>query len=161
MHKILVAVDLSTHSLKTVEYVGKIVVGSKEFKIELFSVIKEVSRQLISKEEARRAESIFEERPEIAGRYWRRKDEDEVLKFFHQCIKALAELEVDRGLIKASFVPWKGDIATAILEEAKRRGFGTVALGRRGLSVVEEFFIGSVSKKVVKEAQDLTVWVVG
>jgi nucleotide-binding universal stress UspA family protein len=161
MEKILVAVDLSPHSLKTVEYVGKIVSGCKDIKIELFSIIKEVSRQLISDEEARRVESIFEERPEIAGRYWRRKDEDEVVKLFHRCIKKLAEFEIERGLISATFLPWKGDIATAILDEAERRNFGTIALGRRGLSVVEEFFLGSVSKSVVKEAQNVTVWVVG
>jgi len=35
-----------------------------------------------------------------------------------------------------------------------------VVLGRRGLSAIKEFFLGSVSQKVVSSARDVSVFVV-
>jgi Universal stress protein family. len=39
-------------------------------------------------------------------------------------------------------------------------GFGTVVIGRRGVSKAEEFLFGSVSTKVMHLAKDCAVWVV-
>ena len=50
--------------------------------------------------------------------------------------------------------------AKAIVEEAKNGGYGTIVVGRRGLSRVEEFFMGRVSNKVMQLAQAMAVWVV-
>ena len=50
--------------------------------------------------------------------------------------------------------------ARAILQEAERNGHATIVLGRRGLSKIQEFFMGSVSNKVVQLARDQAVWVV-
>lgn len=50
--------------------------------------------------------------------------------------------------------------ARAIVRDAEANGFGTIAVGRRGLSRVEEFFMGRVSKKVVQLAAASTVWIV-
>jgi nucleotide-binding universal stress UspA family protein len=47
-----------------------------------------------------------------------------------------------------------------ILREARAGGFGTVVLGRRGISLAREFFMGRVSSKVVHGAEGLAVWVV-
>jgi nucleotide-binding universal stress UspA family protein len=48
----------------------------------------------------------------------------------------------------------------SIVEEARARNFSTIVVGRRGLSRVEEFFIGRVSNKIVHMARDKAVWVV-
>ena len=50
--------------------------------------------------------------------------------------------------------------AGAIVDEARHGGYGTVVIGRRGISKVEEFFMGRVSSKVINLAKDLSVWVV-
>jgi nucleotide-binding universal stress UspA family protein len=50
--------------------------------------------------------------------------------------------------------------AEAIVEEARKGGYGTIVVGRRGLSRVEEFFMGRVSKKVLQLAKWTAVWVV-
>ena len=39
--------------------------------------------------------------------------------------------------------------AGAIVVEALKEGYGTIVVGRRGLSHVEEFFMGRVSNKVI------------
>lgn len=50
--------------------------------------------------------------------------------------------------------------AGAIVEEARRGDYDTIVVGRRGLSKVQEFFMGRVSNKVIQLAKERTVWVV-
>jgi nucleotide-binding universal stress UspA family protein len=50
--------------------------------------------------------------------------------------------------------------AGALVQEAKSRNFGTIIVGRRGLTIVDEMLIGRVSTKVVNLAEDRAVWVV-
>ena len=50
----------------------------------------------------------------------------------------------------------KKGIARDIIAEASR-GYNAVVMGRRGLSGVAEFFIGSVSQKVLHGTKDLSV----
>ena len=51
-------------------------------------------------------------------------------------------------------------VAELILHERQSGGYGTIVVGRRGMSKKEEFLFGSVSNKIVREARDCTVWVV-
>ena len=53
-----------------------------------------------------------------------------------------------------------GSRAGAIIEQAKLGGYGTIVLGRRGLSKIPEFFIGRVSNKVIQMAKERAVWIV-
>jgi nucleotide-binding universal stress UspA family protein len=50
--------------------------------------------------------------------------------------------------------------AGAIVKEAKEGGFGTIVVGRRGLSKVQEFFMGRVSNRVIQLGKNHAVWVV-
>lgn len=50
--------------------------------------------------------------------------------------------------------------AGALVREATLRGIGTIVVGRRGLTIVNEFLIGRVSTKVVNLAVSQAVWVV-
>ncbi|MBW1783578.1 MAG: universal stress protein [Deltaproteobacteria bacterium] len=48
----------------------------------------------------------------------------------------------------------------AIVREARSGDYGTIAMGRRGLSKVEEFFMGRVTNKVAYMARGLALWIV-
>ncbi|MCP4119057.1 MAG: universal stress protein [Desulfobacteraceae bacterium] len=50
--------------------------------------------------------------------------------------------------------------ARAVVEDATSNRYGTIVVGRRGLSRVEEFFIGRVSKKVLQLGLNSAVWIV-
>ena len=47
-----------------------------------------------------------------------------------------------------------------ILQEAKEGGYGTIVMGRRGLSKVHEFLLGRVTTKVLQRAEKFAVWIV-
>ncbi len=50
--------------------------------------------------------------------------------------------------------------AAVLVQKASQGKFGTIVVGRRGLSRVREFFIGRVSNKVIQLVRDQAVWVV-
>jgi len=54
----------------------------------------------------------------------------------------------------------KKSLTDAIIEKVEQGQFGTVVVGRRGLSVIKELIGGRVGEKIFKLAQNLTVWVV-
>jgi K+-sensing histidine kinase KdpD len=57
---------------------------------------------------------------------------------------------------------WRcSDISKSILSEAEKGGYGTIVLGRRGISKAQEFFMGSISTKVIQLAGEKAVWIVG
>ena len=47
-----------------------------------------------------------------------------------------------------------------ILKEAHDNDYGTVILGRRGVSALKEFVMGSVTSKILHNSVGLAVWVV-
>ena len=53
----------------------------------------------------------------------------------------------------------KGGIARDIIREAKS-GYNVVVMGKRGLSGIKEFILGSVTQKVFNSAKDISVLVV-
>ena len=139
--KILVALDTSEEGMGTVDYVGTMVDGT-DWGITLFHVIRGLDFVL----------------PETG----------EILQDIEGAVKALLEQAVGR-LEKAGLRPEQistktasgvASRAKAIVEEGKNGGYGTIVVGRRGLSRVEEFFMGSVSSKVMQLAQEMAVWVV-
>jgi len=51
-------------------------------------------------------------------------------------------------------------LAECILAERDQLEYGTLVVGRKGLSPSEEFLFGSTSGKIVRIARNCTVWVV-
>jgi nucleotide-binding universal stress UspA family protein len=140
--KVLVALDTSEEAMRAVDYVGAMLEGT-DWQITLFHVIRGFEDWLAELKEdyeqaAKATSTVFEEasvRLEKVG------------------------LKGDRIFTK--IVSGMTSRAEAIFLEAKNGGYGTIVVGRRGLSRVEEFFMGRVSSKVLQLAKDMTVWVVG
>ena len=78
-------------------------------------------------------------------------------------------IEFKNKLVDAGFDPEKitekivtSDFSCAgvIVKEAAKGGYSAIAVGRRGISKVEEFLMGRVSNKVIHGGRHHTVWVV-
>ncbi|MBW1828684.1 MAG: universal stress protein, partial [Deltaproteobacteria bacterium] len=71
----------------------------------------------------------------------------------------LMQAGFEEGNIQSKVENSKKGVARDIINESKT-GYGTVVLGRRGLSGVQEFFLGSVSNKVINSVKNVSVFVV-
>lgn len=74
--------------------------------------------------------------------------------------EALAGYHVSSDRITTQILYGEESRAGAIVREARSGNCGAIALGRRGLSRIEEFFMGRVTSKVAYMAKGLALWIV-
>ncbi|MGC9195534.1 MAG: universal stress protein [Syntrophobacteraceae bacterium] len=153
---ILIAVDGSSHSLDALNYVVFQCRGLKT-KVNLLNVFPMASDELVCQ-----INMDGEFKRSILEKYY---------EFNRQC-EQLARDEIERAkdiLIELGMAPqyisgvpqmWQSGIARDILKEA-RKGYDAVVVGRRGISRIEAFLLGSVSSKVVQASVVTPVWLVG
>lgn len=150
--KVLIAVDASENSLRAVEYTGRVLgcsggMCTTDLNIELLSVTRPPQKDLFADEQE-----------------WEKKSselEARSQEFLEQARTILEDLKVPRKNISTRHLcTMEPSIAQNILKVQEEGGFGTIVVGRRGMSKAEEFLMGSVSTKVVHYAKNCTVWVV-
>ena len=132
--KILVGLDASEGAMRAVDYVGTMVSASLE--VTLYHAVRALDEEIFHKAE-KSMKSVFE--------------------------KATSRLEnagFRRNQVTARTATGVLSRAGAIIQYALKGEYGTIVVGRRGLSEVEEFPMGRVSNKVIHMAQELAVWVV-
>jgi len=153
----LMALDASDEALKAVTFAAPFL-AAKPRDVVLLHVVRgmdpqteALARFLAPEDQKDWLKKVREEMERAAGFM------DEVLE---RAFLILEEHGVPRDLVKTRVVTGVSSRAAAIVQEAKTEGSGTIIMGRRGLSRVEEFFMGRVSHKVIQLAQNHTVWIV-
>lgn len=145
--RILIAVDSSANSLRAVTYVGDVLCHAREADILLLCLSKAPDRDLFPDDAAWQA-SV-------------RKQEEDYREFLARARGNLEQHGVDAGCIETRLLPFTGpSVAQGILSVQRDGGYGTVVVGRRGMTKEEEFLFGSVSSRVVHDARNCAVWVV-
>ena len=156
--KILISMDASEDALRAVDHVGTMLGGASGYELILFHAVRgfDVFQQIIG-------------RPLLPSqeKEWLKKAEQEVAEAakemepaFEEARKRLERLGMDPARVKQKIATGVASRAGAIVDEARMSGIDTIVVGRRGLSKVQEFFMGRVGNKVMQLAKDKTVWVV-
>jgi nucleotide-binding universal stress UspA family protein len=52
-------------------------------------------------------------------------------------------------------------ISSAILDLQTKEQYGTIVVGKRGISKAEEFLFGSISNALIHNGRDIAIWVIG
>ena len=160
LKKILLAVDASENAMRAVEYTGSIVGNAQGFEVQILCIERLPHRDLYPDENMWK-EGCEETRAEMKA-------------FMGTACEKLVELgmsglSISENYVSSCISPFTGkdsrcsqgdNVAQEILEVLKDGGFGTVVIGRRGVSKAEEFLFGSVSNNIVHSVKDCTVWVV-
>jgi nucleotide-binding universal stress UspA family protein len=156
--KYLVAMDGSDEAMRAVDYMGDIL-GGTDCAVTLFHVLRGFEFLSLG------FEGAFVPSPEVLGgeeiKAEFQRAEEAMKTVCTQAIDRLEQAGIKRDQINTKIVAGAASRAKAIVEAAKNEGYGTIVVGRRGLSRVEEFFMGRVSSKVMQLAKDMAVWVVG
>ncbi len=146
-NKLLVAVDTSENSERAIHYISYILKNRDDFQIGLLYVHMLPDKDIFPDEESWKLCCAERERKGDA--------------FLKKCEKTLLEKGFKKENIKQIFYYMEaGSVAQKILEIQEKNGYGTIVVGRRGISKAEEFLFGSVSNKIIHYAKNSAVWVV-
>ena len=132
---VLLAVDGSENAARAVDYVGKLLGGS-DYAARFIHVIRSDNPEYVS-----------ERKMEMNG-------------VFDEAKSVLMESGFDPDRITTKIITGARSRAAAVVQEAKQEGYGTIVVGRRGLSRVKDFLMGRVSNKLIHLAKNHAVWVV-
>jgi nucleotide-binding universal stress UspA family protein len=147
---ILIALDPSENALRAVDHAGFMLFATA-CKVHLFHSKRKLN-QFIPKE-------IFEGTSELET-LWQHTAEEEITPYMEKATTMLTDAGVDGSLISARVADGSRRPARDIIHEAKRRECGTIVLGRRGVSNVDELTMGSIARKVIEDCSDNAVWIV-
>ena len=148
--KVLVCVDNSENALRAVEHTGSMLSGT-ECHVTLFHTKSHIRRFVPL--------DVLENAPGL-DEIWQKKAEEEITPYMMKSKEMLMKYGLTENNIDIKIIDGSRSVADDILKAAKTKNSGTIVLGRRGISKVEEFFIGSVTRKVIQQAIGFTVWVV-
>lgn len=152
--KILIALDDSENALRAVEYVANSF--NTDHSITLFSVVLDTP-------------AICDmNSPSLTPYFLSQKEtfcllEDQKKLLAKEALQKAKELLLKAGFeerkVTIKVVDKKKGIARGIVNEANA-DYDTIVLGRRGLSSIKEFFLGSVPLKVLQSAGNISVLLV-
>jgi len=76
-----------------------------------------------------------------------------------KAIIASAKKELTEDQVKNKILSGERSRAEAIIHEAHQQGYGTIVIGRKGLSDVRQFYMGMVCRKITHLAVNHAVWI--
>ena len=148
--KLLLAVDGSENSQKAVHYLGSFAKHTSA-EITLYHVVRQLSltyaTNLIPRSEKREQK-------------WLTKITRDTESMLSEYAERLEKAGVSPSRINTKYTLESSSRSADILREARADNYGTIVLGRRGLSQVRQFIIGRVTSKVISQADGLAVWLV-
>ncbi len=149
-NRVLIAIDNSANALRAVDHAGFMLSGT-DCPVTLFHTTQHL-RRFVPLE-------VLEEAPELEE-LWKSKAGQEIEPYLKKAKEMLLEAGVSESQISTKIMNGSRSAANDILEEARKNGYGTIVMGRRGLSGVREFFMGSVSSKVLRSSTGMATWIV-
>jgi len=147
-HLILAAVDESENSLRAVDYLARWAACGEGVRTTVVHVVREAGEDIIPGQ-AEREEDLRKKRE--AG--------DALLADVKERLESLG-VPASKVTTKILLCRPPDTVAEVLLEEKGAGSYDTMVLGRRGMSKKEEYIFGSVTTILVREASDVSVWVV-
>ncbi len=147
---VLVCVDNSENALRAVEHVGFMLSGT-DCHITIFHTMRHLSRFVPMQ--------VLEEAEDLE-KLWKNKAGKEIAPYIKKAGEILLKAGLSEEQITTKVTEGSRSAADDILKEAQDNDHGTIVLGRRGLSAVKEFFMGSVTTSVLNQSASLAVWII-
>jgi nucleotide-binding universal stress UspA family protein len=155
---ILAALDDSDYADRMISHLAEYLAPFPEAQVTLFHVMPAKPPEFWDDghilDEAERSER------ETVVAKWRSVHEEKMAGVFARATEALTSAGIDRKLISTKMQTRVRGIARDILAEVGRGDYNILTIGRRGISAISEFNLGSRAAKVLQSARDCTLIVV-
>jgi len=153
--KIVLAVDASPASMKAIEFVASLL-GGLGYEVCVFHAIPGLGAINFDLSEINKREPAEVDMSDACLEAFKLK----VARLFRDVKDRLMASGFESEKISEKILSGVHSRSEAIVKEAEDGGYGTIVVGRRGLSKVEAFFMGRVGHEVVYGGKNFTVWVV-
>lgn len=146
--KILVAIDEGETSLRALRYVGRMAAPMANVSICLLHIYPEPPPDFYING------GVLE--------VYQAEKQKEAEMIFAQGERVLLEAGISPQVIARSILLASGKTISQMILDVQLKGkFGTVVVGKRGVSKAEEFLFGSISNALARNSCRFTTWVVG
>jgi K+-sensing histidine kinase KdpD len=162
--RILVAVDDSKASMRVVNYVAKLIAGKKDFTVCLLHVLAALPPELTEfrgSEDPVREKELGKELKDKRAQ-WIERSKTKALPALRKAKSIFKKARLPAQAVDTEFwidINSKG-LAGDILDAAQLNKCSTVVVGRKSFSWLEEIFRHHVADELVRDAHNLTIWVV-
>lgn len=153
--KVLLAVDYSPPSLKALNFAASLL-GGGGYAVQIFHAIEGLGAVTFDLPQGECPKPVDEALAGSGLQAFKAR----VAQLFHTARELLLASGFEAAQISQRVISGVRHRADAIITEAERGEFGTIVVGRRGLSRVDAFFMGRVSHAVVYAGNHFSVWVV-
>lgn len=151
--KILLAIDDSEHAKNAVRYAATISSAVKNLTYTLFHVQPTISQYLVDEAETSpKAKAALEKMC--------KKQTEQGMRILEEQKARMANLGIDGGRIELVTVPRNAGLAKDILQYAQDRYYDAIVVGRRGLSRLQEVFMGSLTRNLLEFSEIIPVWII-
>ena len=146
--KLLIAVDETETSMHALRYVAQVTAGMEEMSICLLHIYPEPPPDYYMKGGTLSA--------------YKEKQNAKAERVFKQGMTILTDAGINKERISTDnrFTENK-TISEELLAVRSEGDFGTVVVGKRGVSRTEEFLFGSISNALAQHSVNFTTWIVG
>ncbi len=151
--KILLALDDSLHSKYAVQYAMRMGSQVESLHYTLFSIQPTVSGFLVD-------DAKTDARARAALEKMKNRNETRTLEMLEGFRSLMTAGGIDEGRIEVKTQAKKIGLAKDILERAQEDRYDAIVAGRRGISKVQEMFMGSVTTNLIEHSRVTPVWVV-
>lgn len=146
--RIIIAIDDSPRSTNAIEYVGSIAGHLAGVQLCLLHVYPEPPPDYYQS-----GATLSE---------YKEEQEERARMLFAQAKKILTAHGIGpEAIISRCRIAGPQSISAAILELQTLENYGTIVVGKRGISKAEEFLFGSISNALIHNGRDIAVWVIG
>ena len=146
----LITLDGSPNSLRAVDHAGFMLAGTQS-KITLIHIANSMLR-FFPKE-------VVQEMGDLADT-WTQQASNFIKPNLEKAKEILIRAGISPEKIEIKVVDGGRRLAKTLLEEAQKREAGTIVLGRRGMTDANDYVVGSVTRKILNQAENLAIWVV-
>ena len=147
--RILIGMDLSENAIRAVDFAGRMMQGA-DCRVGLATVLRKESCP--DNGNGRDGQGV--------GSSWEAEYEAAVHNAFDRAVSSLASYGFDREKISTEIIKGARSRAGALVELAEKEAYNTIVIGRKGVSSLNDFLIGRVSRKILYVGKKHNVWIV-
>jgi nucleotide-binding universal stress UspA family protein len=152
MRKILLTTDGSENAIKSASYVADLYGEETDLEVTIFSIYPAVPPLY-------REESL---NPGIRKQSaaWLKKREEDAHRFIEASARILQKKGLKRGQIRPKQTQQVVGVARDVIREMDAQKYEAAVIGKKGMSWFDDFFLGSITSKLLEISEDHPLWVV-